>query len=513
MDRDLSDMANEGYPGDPGRVVLHPVDAQQRVLGALQQDVATGGHLLCLTGPPGSGKTVLLRTLQQGFEQGLVGLIEKPTPGRLLVDVARALRMEIAGDDDSMLRRRLAMTLAMAAKLHRPIILIVDDADALSTDDIDLLMHFFPPGRATLILAGAADPEAWLADCVGSSGTAHFDRIYRLDPLSADDTAAYIRDRLHAAGVRQSRFQPADIEAMPVHEPMAAFKPVPEPGVEPVSTMEAPRYPPPALNEVKANDVMMAPVRTYRLKKASPVVVRRSRQKIDSSESAVANREHRLRRSARRWRVIAVLMGIALVAVLSKDAWIERLPLDRARLEDFAALIPVPRALDRASHEAGQATAPDSPAMQADPRASGGPGASSDYAALTPSMPRAPPEPPPATKASDAVLPEPVAAEPEPAVPAVPEPAAPAPVAPESVEDAPATPEPVVPDPKMEPPPLTPAQRAEVARLYAVRADYEWGKGDLESAAISIRRGLDTDPGNSALLDMRSRLRKVMQER
>jgi hypothetical protein len=65
----------------------------------------------------------------------------------------------------------------------------------------------------------------------------------------------------------------------------------------------------------------------------------------------------------------------------------------------------------------------------------------------------------------------------------------------------------------MEAPPLTPAQRAEIGRLYAVRAEYEWSKGDLESASVSIRNGLSSDPGNPVLLEMRARLREAMRVR
>ncbi|MFP5505205.1 MAG: hypothetical protein ACLGH6_03330, partial [Gammaproteobacteria bacterium] len=90
----------------------------------------------------------------------------------------------------------------------------------------------------------------------------------------------------------------------------------------------------------------------------------------------------------------------------------------------------------------------------------------------------------------------------------------------ETREESVAKQAPVRPEPEAQAPasdaastPLTSAQRREVARLYAQRAEYEWRNGDLAAAAVSVGRGLDSDPGNPQLLALRARLRQAMSGR
>jgi len=59
----------------------------------------------------------------------------------------------------------------------------------------------------------------------------------------------------------------------------------------------------------------------------------------------------------------------------------------------------------------------------------------------------------------------------------------------------------------------THAERRAVGRLYMQRAEYEWSQGDLGAAAISIERGLASDPRNPILLRMRAQLPDVLQGR
>ena len=590
MEREPIPMTNEAPPVEPERTGLYPVAAQQQVLAALERDAAAGLHLLCVTGPPGSGKSALLRALQQGYKPGQVGFMETPTPGRLLVEVARAWRLNAMDDDASFLRRQLVMRLAMAARHHKPIIQIVDDADSLSSDDIDLLIHFFPPGHATLVLAGAADPEAWLADCMSPSARVHFDRVYRLDPLSEEETSGFIRHLLHRSAAPLERLQPDAIAlihqqsgALPgrieqylgealaragdeAREGPATTGPAVAPAAGPEHRIEHPPEPasledlaPSMPVEDSGVDVMAAPVRIP--------ADRQAPAGSTPGSDALARREHRLRRSARIWRSLALLASAALVAVLTRDAWIGHIPLDhpwsRGLVERFLAPVasvpPAPEpgeppashrparaagaeAPDEAVRQGGGAV-PSSPSPQAAsdapppaPVAATRPGDESPAAvvpegtataasAAEPAATQAtPPEPVPAEsavaepEAAEAVTPEPATPEPATPEPVAPEPVAPEPVAPEPVAPEPAAAEatatePAAPRAATEPPPLSPAQRAEIARLYAVRADYEWRKGDLEAAALSIRNGLSTDPGNKELLDMGARLLEEMRGR
>ena len=47
--------------------------------------------------------------------------------------------------------------------------------------------------------------------------------------------------------------------------------------------------------------------------------------------------------------------------------------------------------------------------------------------------------------------------------------------------------------------------------MYAERAAYEWDQGRLDAAAISIARGLESDPLNRRLRDLQVMLRSVRE--
>lgn len=550
MDRDMTEI----FPAGPDHVALYPAAGQQRVLAALREDVAAGRYLLCLTGPSGSGKTVLLRALRQDFKQGLVGLIEKPTPGRLLIDVARALQLNIADDNESVLRRHLVMILSMADKQHKPIIQIVDEADRLSAGDLDLLMHFFPSGHATLVFAGVGSPDTWLAAGATRFGSAVIDRTYRLEPLSADETAGYIRHRLREAAAPEDLFQPAAIAAihrrsgglpglinqrcaeaftqtgvqgkdsvaasMPALEPEPAFVAALEPAPATQAATDLPASTP---DEGGTTEVATAPAIEPARRDVPPVQPTPAAPEIEAKVDTAAGPARSLRHSARPWGAIAILVSVMLAIVLTKDAWIDRIPFDRAMPDRLAAPPAEPPAANPSAHVPDQPMATSSPDTQEGPEAPNDAGQNPDFAKPPPSslsagtnssgsaLIREPATPPPA--AEPAPSPAPPADAPITAVPPVLEdagttgatadPAAPVSVAPGSAMS----------DSVAESPPLTRAQRAEIARLYAIRAEYEWRKGDLDAASVSIQRGLSTDPRNPGLLEMRARLGEAMNTR
>lgn len=206
----------DAFPFNPDRVPLFPVDSQQRALAGLQQDITAGLHLLCLTGPPGSGKTAVLQALRETAPVAVIGLISAPTPGRLLFDTAKALHVDVPGDDESTVRRRLGMRLIASDQRRNRPLLLIDSADRLLPKDLDLLFHFFPRGHASVVLASSDDPTAWLAARVGAAAP-QVDRSYALGPLSAAETAGYIRHRLRAASLPEDLCPPDTIATLYAH--------------------------------------------------------------------------------------------------------------------------------------------------------------------------------------------------------------------------------------------------------------------------------------------------------
>lgn len=554
-------MANEAFPAGPDRVALYPAAGQQYVLAALQQDVTAGQHLLCVTGPAGSGKTVLLRALQQRLGPGLVELIEKPTPGSVLIDVARALHLDMTDDADTMLRRQLVVMLSTIEKQHIPIIQIVDDADRLTTDDLNLLMHFFPAGHATLILAGVTAPQACLADGATTSGSTPAVRAYRIDPLSADETAGYIRHRLREAALPEDLFPPDTIAAIhqksgglpgainrycaevlaqaegQQNDKLAVAEPATAPSIKAQAEMLWP-----ALDEDIVADILTAPVRKRGYGKASPAPATFKPMEITHEYDAVAKQVRRLRRRARRWRAVGVLTSITLVGVLTKNAWIDRIPWDNPLLVGLTDRFAGSSTSERSVDEAGQSSASSIPGK---PAGSEAPAVVEQNASLAPAhAPATMPEPnnagSPSPQTMSTPLPTPAPVHPAPDPSAAPiDSVSPAHEKPGTTTDTRSPQSIPTPDNAASTPPAatvskskrakskreafrpavsasettlqTRTQRRAVGRLYMERAEYEWSQGNLGAAAVSIERGLASDPGNPILLRMRAQLPDVLR--
>lgn len=536
MDRDLSEIAPEVFPEAPDRIALFPAAGQQRIVAALQQDVAAGRHLLCITGPAGSGKTVLLREVRQGFRRSLVGMIEQPVQGRLLFDVAKSLHLGGNEDNESSLRRALVMLLSLAVQQQRSVIQIVDAADTLTTEEINLLLHFFPPGHATLILAGRGAPETWLSGCPASAGDAHIDQCYHVDPLSAEETAAYIRYRLRAAALPEDLLEPAALAL--IHQRSGGVPGLinrfcadalahagKRTGVSFLSPTPTPEPPPPVgqdsrllqtaadkISALEDTTVSVSERQRSAVPPAKPVI---TAQKLRHEPERLQRRMHRLQRSVRIWRALAILAGVAFTAELTRDAWLDRMPMAFASLWNHAGPSPVTAAPERALPEPVHARASDSPTKPAEPPdAAAG---HADFAALH----ALPPEDP-----ALRLLPTPTN---DPETP-LPQSTTSAPTAPESAPTPDAAPaaEPQQQSAKLDregagrvgasPSPagassrMTRAQRQEIARLYAERAEYEMRKGEHGAASLSIQRGLSTDPRNPRLLELRAKVLEDLRQ-
>ncbi len=158
MERDEQhpEMANEGDHAQADAAT----SPRAGIVADLCQDIAAGHPLICVC-DAGRARTQALETLAAGHgELGHMVHVAAPHAGALLDDLVHVLSPNAPELDARMARRELAVQLTRIAQTARPIAL-VDDAHTLLPEDIDLLLHFFPGRRATLVLAGSGNPAIW----------------------------------------------------------------------------------------------------------------------------------------------------------------------------------------------------------------------------------------------------------------------------------------------------------------------------------------------------------------
>ena len=216
-----------GLRDAPFRLTPHPdffFDGARRgaTLEALQYAVLHEEGIVKVSGEVGSGKTMLCRVLLDRLPPTVDALyIANPTlsPEALLHTVAEELgcppqpiaEARIRPIQDALISRHTA---------GRRVVALVDEAHAMpkpSLEQIRLLSNLETGQHKLLQIVLVGQPE--LDELLGGSDMRQLkDRIthhFRLDPMRPEETADYLRFRLHAAGYRgPDLFAPTAVRAI-----------------------------------------------------------------------------------------------------------------------------------------------------------------------------------------------------------------------------------------------------------------------------------------------------------
>lgn len=180
----------------------------REALAAIEYTVRMRKGIVLITGDVGSGKTTVCRTMQDRCRQQatVVELLHGSTTGfEFARQLLRKLNVEVTPQDDHpSLLAKLQEYLLAQARIERPVVLFVDEAQALTDEaleEIRLLTNFDTADEKLIQLALVGQPE--LRDRIaGPRLSALRQRIVmakRLRPLNLNETGDYIRHRIRAA--------------------------------------------------------------------------------------------------------------------------------------------------------------------------------------------------------------------------------------------------------------------------------------------------------------------------
>ena len=203
----------------PDCAFLYPSRNHEKVLNMLEYGLLSEAGFIVVTGEVGAGKTTLLRRFIQGDAPSIaLGLITNPSAsfGSLLKWVVHAFEIPTTSQDTATLYEMFVAFLLQQYGQGKRALLIIDEAQNMKADMLEELRMLSNVNNGKdqllqIILVG--QPE--LLETLKRDDLRQFvQRISvhcHLDPLTAPETAAYIRHRLRHVGGRDDLF---DAEAL-----------------------------------------------------------------------------------------------------------------------------------------------------------------------------------------------------------------------------------------------------------------------------------------------------------
>ncbi len=203
-------LSRAPFENVPDPRFFHPLSVHAETLATLQYAIHAGKACTIVLGESGSGKTLLGRILAQnvGSKTGVLwihGIGQPPDATDVTVCPRGLLENPAAFRDRKVQEHTLGGWIRQALPAAQATVVVIDNADALRPhcwEDVLSLVtrEIRTPRPISVILMGLPD----LLDTLAAPPLVRLQRrvfrICRLRPMSREESAAYVRHRLEAAG-------------------------------------------------------------------------------------------------------------------------------------------------------------------------------------------------------------------------------------------------------------------------------------------------------------------------
>jgi general secretion pathway protein A len=221
------DLTQEPFSNAPVSRFYYSSAQHAQALMRLTHAVSAMKGLAILVGDIGAGKTTLARRMldslpEEEYEAALLVIIHSGiTAGWLLKRIALQLGVESPSDDKLTLLSQLFQRLVKIYESGKKAVVLIDEAQMLSTREIMEefrgLLNLEVPERKLLSFVFFGLPEIEDNLRLDPPLAQRVALKYRLEPLNAEATDAYIRHRLKLAGAARVPFTAAALKRIHQH--------------------------------------------------------------------------------------------------------------------------------------------------------------------------------------------------------------------------------------------------------------------------------------------------------